>query len=450
MLWNSVEIAAATGTDAPAFFAVDGISKDSRTVRPRDMYVAIKGESFDGHDFASAALEKGAACVMVERLPIGVPAAKAIVVPDVMSALRRMAVFRSKQADPLRIAVTGSYGKTSTKEMLRLALGPQTKIHATSGGNNNHIGLHWTLCEMPKDTQAAILEMGMNHAGELADLSRLARPNLALVTNVGIAHLEFFGNTEGIARAKAEVFLGMKRGERAVANVSSAHFDILKQAAESRGVTLASFGDTDGDARLLDYDGRTITADVFGKRISYVMAADGRHQALNSVGALCITALAGFDVRRAAESLKDMVPPEGRGAAAETAVDGKTIMLVDDSYNGNPDSTAAALAVLGQRKGRKIAVLGDMLELGDRRQELHDGLKDPIMSNRIDKVFAVGPMMKSLFDSLPAGARGAWTGTSKEMIPLLRAALRDGDTVTVKGSKGTKMTLIVQDLKKSI
>jgi UDP-N-acetylmuramoyl-tripeptide--D-alanyl-D-alanine ligase len=343
--------------------------------------------------------------------------------------------------------VTGSAGKTTTKEILRLALNALGRTHASAASYNNHWGVPLSLAGLPRDAEYGVFEVGMNHFGELRNLVGFVRPHVALVTTIAPAHLEFFGNCESIADAKSEIFEGLLSGGAALIPADSAYCARLiaraKQAQVSRIVT---FGEQ-GEAKLLSFTpdaaGMRIKADIFGTAVDCLVGAPGGHIAQNVVGALAAVALLDGNVLNAAAALKNFAPLKGRGARFDAA----GVAVIDESYNANPASMAAALALLGASSGRKIAVLGDMLEMGEGGIAHHAGLAAPIAANNVDLVFTSGTQMKALWDVLPASRRGGYAETSALLKPVLLAALKPGDTVLVKGSNGAKMSVIVDALK---
>ena len=455
-LWTAQEAAAATGGKAWGDWTVAGVSIDSRTVRSQDMFVALAGPSFDGHDFAGAALTAGAAAVMVHRQPHGVPAsAPLITVRDTLDGLRALGRAARRRSGARVVGVTGSVGKTGTKEMLRIALAPQGPTHASEGSLNNHWGLPLSLARMPRETRFGIFEMGMNHPGEIAPLSRLAQPHVAVVTTIDAVHTEFFDSLEAIADAKAEIFLGMDDGGLAILNRDNGQYERLTEAARACGLRTASFGGHElADGRLLDIAleaaGSIVTAALNGVEVTYRLNIPGLHWATNSLAVLLAAAETGADVPAAAAALAAMRAPKGRGERHRLAVAGGNVELIDDSYNASPASMRAAITVLAAARpgagGRRIAVLGDMLELGARSSDLHVALAEPLSAAGIDLVFAAGPRMAELFRSLPAAMRGADVATAAELTPRLREALRPGDVVLVKGSAGSRMGMVVRNL----
>ncbi len=457
VLWTAREIAAATGGAALADFSVSGVVFDSRRVTPGDLFVALPGSQADGHGFVAGALAAGAAGALVAHVPAGVAAdAPLVQVDETMAGLEALARTARTRADAVIIGVTGSVGKTGTKEALKTALSASGQSHASVGSFNNHVGVPLSLARMPADTRFGVFEMGMNHAGELTLLSRLVRPHIAIVTTVEPAHMAFFASVEAIADAKAEIFGGVPAGGAAVLNRDNAHFDRLATAARARGVHVVGFGTGHGcHVQLLDMvlkpDMTVVDAMIGSRRVTYKIGAPGRHWAMNSLAVMAAVELAGADISLAALALADLTPPAGRGKRTELRLKtGGTILLVDESYNASPASMRAAFANLRTAepgpRGRRIAVLGDMRELGDDADALHAGLAPDLVASGADLVFACGPHMKALYDALPATLQAAHTPDSKSLAPIVREAVRQGDVVVVKGSLGSYMAAIIDTL----
>ena len=462
VLWTVEAMAAAIGAEREGALpqSVPGISIDSRTLAAGEAFFAIQGDHRDGHDFVAAALaaKAGLAVVAADRrseLPQDVPL---LVVPDVLAALRALAAAARARLQGKVIGVTGSVGKTGTKEALRLALSQDGETHASAASYNNHWGVPLSLARCPASARYAVLEMGMNHAGEIEPLSRLARPHVAIITTVAPVHLEFFGSLAKIADAKAEIFLGLEAGGAAVINRDNSQFARLKRRAKEAGVArIVSFGEHEqADARLIKcalHPGcSAVQADILGTELTYKIGAPGRHLVHNSLAVLAAAVLVGADLALAALALADFKPASGRGAAFEIDLPGGPATVIDESYNANPASMAAALALLGQRpvgaRGRRIAVLGDMLELGPRGRALHRGLLAPVDANAIDLVFCCGPLMRALWRALPASRRGGYAEDLAALEPQVLSAVGAGDVVMVKGSLGSRMAPVVKALQK--
>jgi len=440
--------------------AITGLSIDSRSIKRGEAYFAILGDVHDGHDFVDAALEAGAALAVVEAAQRGKFASDAplLVVDDVLAGLRDLARAARARLTGQVIAVTGSVGKTSTKEALRAVLGAQGETHASVASFNNHWGVPLSLARCPASVRFAVFEVGMNHAGEIEPLVQMVRPHVAVITTVEPVHLEFFAGLEAIADAKAEIFFGVEAGGAAVLNRDNSQFARLQKHAEKRGISrIVSFGaDENADARLLEVSLHAtcsaVHANILGHDLTYKLGIPGRHMAMNSLAVLAAASLAGADLALAALSLSQLAPPAGRGARRVLELADGEATLIDESYNANPASMAAALDVLGRAAtgphGRRIAVLGDMLELGPTGPALHRGLADAVKTNHIDLVYCCGPLMRNLWDALSAGKRGGYAQSAASLEAQAVSAIHAGDTIMIKGSLGSKMKTIVNALEK--
>ncbi|GGB36654.1 UDP-N-acetylmuramoyl-tripeptide--D-alanyl-D-alanine ligase [Roseibium aquae] len=439
--------------------AVLGISIDSRTLQPGEAFFAIKGDRFDGHDFVASALENGAAVAVIsaDRLG-GLPAdGRYLVVDDPLEALRRLAVAARQRSRARIVAVTGSVGKTGTKEALRLALSPSGKVHASVASFNNHWGVPLTLARMPEDTDYGVFEIGMNHAGEITPLVKMVRPHVAIITTVQAVHLEFFESIEGIAKAKAEIFNGLESGGQAILNRDNDQFDLLLFLAKAAGVSeIQTFGTGEGADSFLEKAARqpgssSVQARILGQNITYKIGAAGQHHVVNSLAVLTAVVDLGADLALAGLALADMQAPKGRGQVSRLSMDGGVASLIDESYNANPASMRAALAVLADapvsRPGRRIAVLGDMLELGEDGPRMHAGLLEPIEAAQVDTVYCAGPLMHHLWQQLPPQRRGHYAEHARDLTERLLEDLRPKDVVMIKGSLGSKMGPLVEALK---
>jgi UDP-N-acetylmuramoyl-tripeptide--D-alanyl-D-alanine ligase len=461
-LWTVEAMAAAVGarTSGTLPASVPGLSIDSRTIKAGDAFFAIQGENRDGHDFVAAALKAGAGLAVVaqDRQTEFNNDAPLLVVPDVLDALRALAQAARTRSQAKFIAVTGSVGKTGTKEALRLALSREGETHFSVASYNNHWGVPLSLARCPQSARFAVLEIGMNHAGEIAPLTRLVRPHVAIVTAVEPVHLEFFGTLGKIADAKAEIFLGLEPGGAAVINRDNSQYARLARRAKEAGVSrIVSFGEhARADARLIKYSLHpqcsTVHARILDADVTYKIGAPGKHIVLNSLAVLAAASLAGADLALAALALADLKPAAGRGARSLIDVPGGTVELIDESYNANPASMRAALALLGQAplgpRGRRIAVMGDMLELGPKGAALHRGLAEAVPANSIDLVFCCGPLMHALWEALPSERRGGYAENAEMLRSQVLSAIRAGDAVMVKGSLGSRMGPIVRALER--
>jgi UDP-N-acetylmuramoyl-tripeptide--D-alanyl-D-alanine ligase len=439
---------------------IHGLSIDSRSVGPGEAFFAIKGDNRDGHEFVKAALNAGAALAVVSadrrgEFPEDAPL---LVVADVLEGLRDLARAARVRTNARVIGITGSVGKTGTKEALRLALAPEGETHASVASYNNHWGVPLSLARCPQNSRFAVFEMGMNHAGEIEPLTRLVRPHVAIVTAIEPVHLEFFGSLAAIADAKSEIFLGLEPGGVAVLNGDSPHYPRLSRNAKNAGVErIVSFGERPkADARLLKFslhpDCSTVHARILGTEVTYKLGAPGRHIVVNSLAVLAAVALVGGDLALAALALAELKPATGRGARVTLDLPGGSALLIDESYNANPASMRAALALLGQApvgpRGRRIAILGDMLELGANAPQLHRGLLESILANAVDLVFCAGPLMQDLWEALPSERRGGYANTSAALEADILGAVQPGDAIMVKGSLGSRMGPLVKALER--
>jgi UDP-N-acetylmuramoyl-tripeptide--D-alanyl-D-alanine ligase len=457
-LWTSDDAATATGgrLQGPAW-TVSGVSIDSRNVAAGDLFIALAGPNHDGHNFVAAALAAGAAAALVHRIPAGLAEdAPLLVAADTFLALEALGRAGRSRSQARIAGVTGSVGKTGTKEMLGLALADQGATHFSVGSFNNQWGVPLSLARMPADSRFAVFELGMNHPGEITPLARIVRPHVAAITTVEAVHTAFFKDTAEIADAKAEIFLGVEPGGIAVLPRDNPHFHRLAAAAAAADIpTVLSFGrHIEADARLLDCGidpaSTAVLALVRDHAIAYRLGVAGIHWAVNSLAVLLTVGALGGDVERAAHALKAMVPPKGRGERRSVAVPGGSIELIDESYNASPVSMRAAIAALAAAKpakgARRIAVLGDMLELGEAAEASHAGLAEAVESWKIDMVFTAGPLMRALHAGLKPGMRGGHADDAAGVVALVRAAVRPGDVVMVKGSAGSRMGQVVKAL----
>lgn len=449
-LWTSGELAAATGgAVAGAAFAVGGVSIDSRDIATGDLFVALAGVR-DGHEFAAGALASGAAAVLASR-PVDGPH---VLVEDTFTALEKLGVAARRRNNGRRAAITGSVGKTSVTQAVAAGLALAGRWHSSVKSYNNHIGVPLTLARMPRDTERAVFEIGMNHAGEITPLSSFVRPHVAAVTTVGPVHIENFPDGEtGVARAKAEIFAGLEPGGVAVLNADNPWFDLLKAEAGKVGARVRAFGSGAGaDARLTGFEAREghamVHAVLDGEALSFPLLQTGHHWGLNSLCVLLV--LEAMDVARgtALAALEGFAPLAGRGAEKTVGIAGGAFTLIDESYNANPISMNAAFRTLGARAatGRRIVALTDMLELGDQAAAFHAGLAAPIEAAGIDQVYCAGPMMKSLWDALPPTRRGGYAESAAGIAPVIAGAVRPGDLVMVKGSNGSRASTIAAAL----
>ncbi len=465
VLWSGLGLVAPlqARVSGPVPEGVSGVSIDTRTLAPGDLFFAIKGDNSDGHDYVAKAFARGAAAAVVDEDHADAmrDLGALYVVRDVLKAMEGLARAARKRSRAKIIAVTGSVGKTSTKEALRKVLSDAGSTHASDKSYNNHWGVPLMLARLPESARYAVFEIGMNHAGEITPLVDLVKPHVAIVTNVAPVHLEHFANVAEIAKAKAEIFSGIVKGGVAIINRDIDTYDQLEAAAKASPAShVLSFGENlAADAQLLQFDDQQdfsrIGARVLGQQFWFRLGAPGKHLAINALSVLLAARAVGLELAAVAASLADVGPPQGRGARETLLIDPAApksgFLLIDESYNANPASMRAAIAVLGSARvsgeGRRIAVLGDMLELGTTSAALHFALGEALLQHHVDKVFASGPLMRHLFDSLAPEKRGAWAADAAALEPLVAAALRPGDVVMVKGSNGSRMHALVAGLK---
>jgi UDP-N-acetylmuramoyl-tripeptide--D-alanyl-D-alanine ligase len=460
-LWTTAELLTATGgrLEGAAPDSFSGVSIDSRSIARGEIFAAIKGDNRDGHEFAAAALGKGAGLAIVSRPSDEMRAKGALLIVDEpLAALRRMASAARARSRARIIAVTGSVGKTGTKEALRVVLAEQGETHASEASYNNHWGVPLSLARLSRTARFAVFEIGMNHAGEITPLTAMVQPEIAIITTIAPGHLGHFRSIEEIADAKAEIFSGVIAGGAVLLNRDDGFYERLCEAARRRGIKrIYGFGrDPSAEARLdravLHETSSSVTAIIFGEEVVYRLGVPGGHVAMNSLAVLGAAALAGADLARAAKALAGLSAPKGRGQRHTLSAPGGHLVLIDESYNANPSSVRAALAVLGNTKpgngGRKIAVLGDMLELGDAASLLHAELAEAVDASGADTLYACGPLMRHLWEALAQSRRGKYAPSSEDLKPLLVEDLRAGDVVMVKGSLGSRMGPLVEAIKK--
>ncbi len=459
IIWTAKEAAAATGGHVESDWFASGVSIDSRSIQPGDLFIAIMGDNLDGHDYVADAIQKGAVAAVVSKVIEGVPAEKLMVVADTFKAMQDLGVASRARTGAKIIGVTGSVGKTSTKEFLRTAFSALGQTHASIKSFNNHWGVPLSLSSMHAGSDYAIFEMGMNHAGEISPLTKFVRPDIAIITTVQPVHVGNFDNgVEGIAAAKGEIFDGMEPGGHAVLNADNEWFGFLSELAQKKGVIVHGFGESDNaEAKLIDCleasNGSRITAQIAGETIEYQLQIPGRHHVMNSLAVLLAVKLAGGDLAKAAKALSKQEAVAGRGKSEKINIGdaANPVTLIDESYNASPASMRAAFKVLALidpgRGGRRIAFLGDMLELGAEGPRHHAELALPLKAANVDLVYTCGKLMKNLHDSLPANQRGAHKDTSADLAKIVPDVLVPGDVVMVKGSFGSKMGTVVEALR---
>ena len=466
-LWTAQQAADATGGTSTTDWSATGVSIDTRSLQSGDLFVALRAAR-DGHDFVAQALEQGAAAALVSHVPDGVrPDAPLLIVPDVLQALVALGQAARARTAAKVVAITGSVGKTSTKEMVRAMLAGQGKVHAAEASYNNHWGVPLTLARMPQDSDFAVIEIGMNHPGEIAPLARMARPDVALITTIAAAHLEAFESIDGIAHEKAAIMDGLGAGGIAVLNADVDQIPILRQKAVNVGAQVVEFGTKASDYHLddviLSNETTVVKATALGAPVLFRIQTAGRHFAMNGLGALAAAQALRADLAMSVQGLGRWHPYKGRGAREKIVLDpvetDQMLDLLDDSYNANPTSLAAALEVLAVAqvhnglgrvaRGRRIAFLGDMKELGPNEAQLHRDIAALPALSQIDRVHCIGPLMKHLYEALPDHQRGVWVETSQALLEDgLRRHLDSGDVVLAKGSLSMKLGLIVDAIRK--
>jgi UDP-N-acetylmuramoyl-tripeptide--D-alanyl-D-alanine ligase len=455
-LWTSADAEAATGGWSSTEWVATGVSIDTRSLVAGDLFVALRGPNHDGHDFVAAALQRGAAAAMVDQEVPDQTGGPLLRVGNTLAALRALGAAARRRSRGRIIAVTGSVGKTGTKEALRLALVPSGSTYASAGGLNNHWGSPLSLARLPAGATYGIFELGMNHQGEIASLTRLVRPHVAVITTVEPAHLGFFPSVEAISDAKAEIFLGLEPAGTAILNRDNAYYSRLASAAMASGAKVISFGaHSDAQVRLLDcvLDPRVsmVEASISGAVFRYSLPLPGRHWVMNSLAVLATAWVCEAEVGQAAAMLAGLEALPGRGCRYELAWRTGILSLIDESYNASPAAMRAALSVLGAtepgRGGRRVAVLGDMLELGAASDRLHCELAEPLAAAKVDRIFLVGAAMAALYRVLPERVRGGLWPSPEEALPAVSAFLEPGDIVTVKGSRSVGLNWIVDHLR---
>ena len=459
VIWTSVEAAKVTKGESTGEWAATGLSIDSRTTQKGDLFIALLGDNGDGHAYVEKALQSGAVAAVVSKKIEGVDNAKLLVVDDTLQAMQALGVASRDRVGAKIIGVTGSVGKTGTKEMLATAFGVQGQMHASKKSYNNHWGVPLSLASMHAGTDFGVFEMGMNHVGEISPLTQMVRPHIAIITTVAPVHLEYFPRgVEEIAEAKAEIFDGVAEGGAAILNRDIETFGLLSEKAKAKKLTVYSFGEhEEANARIIKCleaaNGSRVTANIDGEEVTFTLQIAGRHIVCNALAVLLAVKLSGADVQKAAKALAQQEPIMGRGKREYIDIGDKAnpITLIDESYNASPIAMRAAFKVLALvdpgRGGRRIAVLGDMLELGAQSDNLHADLALPLKAANVDLVYTCGKHMKKLYENLPANQRGAHKESSKELAEIVPDVLIPGDVLMVKGSLGSKMGLVVEALR---
>lgn len=456
-LWTSSEAESAIRCRSSAPWQAKGVSIDTRSLKEGDIYIALRGANHDGHDFIKEAIAKGASCLIMDtitRRPVNTPY---LLVGDTLEALRQLGVYARNRTKAKVIGVTGSVGKTSTKEALYIAFSSVAHVIANQGGLNNHWGLPLSLARIPADIDYAILEMGMNHVGEIHDLSLMAKPDLTIITTVAEVHQEFFDSIEDIAKAKCEIFDGLVEPGTIILNRDCSTFMLQREKAlQKKGTKIVTFGaHVESDVRLMklimSHNQCEVQAIVLGKPIAYHLNTNARHLAFNSLSVLASIVSFGLDVEKAALALQSFAPLSGRGKQELIHFKTGSFLLIDESYNASPIAVKAALNVLGSSQigenGRRIFVFGDMRELGENAQKFHSDLAHSVCDENIDLVFACGDLSKALFEAIPVQKRGLHKESSEKLAEHLPTIVQSGDVVMVKGSLSMKMKLVVDSLK---
>ena len=452
VLWTRDAAAEATqGTPVGPDWSATGVTIDSRKIAAGDLFVALPGERVDGHDFVAAALKAGAAATLVSRVPEGLDDAPLLLVENVLGALEDLARAARARSSARIVAVTGSVGKTGTKEMLAACLSVHGSTMATAGNLNNHIGAPLSLARLPQDCAFAVFELGMNHANEIRPLTRLVAPHATIITNVEPVHIEFFDGIDGIADAKAEILEGLEPGGVAVLNADNGSFERIRARARTLGVDrIATFGQSAMcDVRGLDIepaeDGTRVVASVAGTEMSWTVGGIGSHWGFNSLGVVAVLHALKLDIAPCLDRLATVSAMRGRGGQIALATaDGGTALLIDESYNASPPAVRAALSVFANTPAtRRILVLGDMRELGDTAPALHAGLKDAVAAAQSDAIYLCGDAMAHLRDALGPDRVTQWTKTAGALAETVATNVKDGDVVLIKGSLAMGMKAIV-------
>ncbi len=442
---------------------INSITIDSRILTNGGMFFAIKGPNNDGHKYIKSAVENGAVCVVCERLPEDYEAINAsfVVVKNSIDALTKLAIFQRNRLRAKVIAITGNVGKTSTRENIRFVLSQFYKTASTSGNYNNHIGLPLTIANTPIDTEMLVLEMGMNHPGEIAHLTKIAKPDIAIITNIVPVHMEFMKNLDTVARAKAEIFQGMSQNSYAILNEDNDSFGLLKSIAEENGVkNILSVGTKKSDVFI---DGYEFMADYKTKykvsicnhatyhNVDCTVNGMSYHNAFNTLFVFAVAKILNLDLERVAEAVKQIQIVEGRGNLEDINCGGKSIKIINDAYNSSPVALRDAVVALGtfaeKNHARSVAILGDMLELGERSEEYHKSIVPYILESKIDVVITIGKEMKVLFDELQ-GVEKYHFDETKHALSDVRNLVKNGDVVLLKASHGMHFETIIEELKR--
>lgn len=463
VIWTALDAVKATGGQCHNDWSATGLSIDTRTLKPGDLFIALQGDLADGHDYVPDAAKKGAVAAMVSNadlidmsvLPSNF---SLLVVEDTLTALENLGKASRERSAAHVVGVTGSVGKTGTKEMLATVFDVHGQTHAAKASYNNHIGVPLTLASMHSGTDYGVFEIGMNHAGEITPLTKMVQPDIAIITTIAEVHIENFENIQGIADAKAEIFQGVKEGGQVILNQDNEWFDYLSAKAQALGLKVYSFGAAgSADGRLVEClvasNGNRITANILGEDVSFSTQISGQHIAMNALSVLLAVKLSNGDIQKAAKALEKTQAITGRGKREYLNLGDpeNPVTLIDESYNASPASMQAAFKVLALidpgRGGRRIAILGDMLELGNKAPDYHKQLALPLEAANVQLVYTCGQHMKALHDNLPANTSGEHRNTSKELAQIVPDVLTPGDVVMVKGSLGSQMGIVVEALR---
>lgn len=441
-MFHSHQLSEALGVAVPAGINANGVCINTRTLKPGELFVCIKGEQFDGHDYAQKAMEKGAAAVISSR-----QIEHAICVPNTLKALEQLAIYKRTHTQAKVIGITGSVGKTSITQGLKTLLSKQGNVFGTKGNFNNHIGMPLTLANLPDDADYVVLEMGMNHAGELTALSALAQPDVALISTVEAVHLEFFENVEAIAEAKAEILSGVVAGGIAILNSDNAHYNRLREVAKNHQLQCYDVGQNDAASHHLSLQGEVAVLRIDSKPFTLNVHEPATHHFMNAALMLAAVNALGADVKQATRDVAQLTPPKGRGGRHSITLNGISITLIDDSYNASPASMQAAFDVFSRDAAmRKIVVLGDMLELGETAPALHTSLLPHLLHTHAHALFTTGPHMASLGAHALPHMHVHSEQTAEALVEPLMNALKEGDAVLVKGSHGSGLYRLVNIL----
>ncbi|MEI6188402.1 MAG: UDP-N-acetylmuramoyl-tripeptide--D-alanyl-D-alanine ligase [Alphaproteobacteria bacterium] len=454
MLWNQESAAKATGGKVFGFWDANRVCIDTRKIQPKDLFIAFKGEKVDGHEYVAEALAKGAGAAMVEYMPADVDPSRLLLVKDCSKALENLAIYNRQRLQAKVIAVTGSVGKTSTKEALHVAFSALGKTYTSQGNYNNHLGLPISMASIPTSSEYVIFEMGMSNPGEILYLTKLANPDIAIITNIAGVHLANFNSEEDVAKAKSEIFAGLNKSGVVILNKESKYFSTqIAEATRYNVHNIITVGEG-GDSYLVDCqaidNGMLVKAKIINDQIEYKLSSHGVHHAYNSIAVLSAVKFFGGDLKAAANNLIHFQNVKGRGEVSKIQIGNKNITLIDDSYNASPMSVRAALHSVGtsfDKAKRRVLILADMFELGPNEIQEHKGLCSDITNNNIDKVIAIGVLVQYLYDALPENVKLASFTNVTDAFSKILDLIQDQDVVLVKGSNGTKVHKLIDYFK---